>query len=221
MRDSGIDWLGQVPQHWDVPPLKMRYTVELGKMLDEKRITGEYLVPYLRNTDVHWDSINYENLPQMYIFEEETGRYTIRENDILVCEGGEVGRTAVVKEVPGVVGFQKALHRVRPENKTEVPRFLFYTLFWAVYTRVFEVEGSSTISHLTGDQLRRYRFPQPPQPEQKKIADYLDAETEKTDRLTRMIETAVDRLTEYRTALITAAITGKIDVRNVKVGKSK
>ena len=221
MVDSGIDWLGKVPEQWDIPALKMRYKVELGKMLDEKRISGNYLVHYLRNTDVQWDSINYENLPQMDIFEEEIRRYTILDSDVLVCEGGEVGRTAVVNTPPGVVGFQKVLHRLRPENEAEVPRFLFYTLFWAVHTRVFEVEGSSTISHLTGDQLRRYRFPQPPQSEQKKIADYLDAETEKIDRLTKMIETAVDRLTEYRTALITAATTGKIDVRNVSLGKSK
>lgn len=221
MRDSGIDWLGQVPKHWDVPSLKMRYAVELGKMLDEKRITGDYLVPYLRNTDVQWDSINYEDLPQMDISDGEYERYTIRENDVLVCEGGEVGRTAVVGRHSGVVGFQKALHRVRPESETDLPRFLFYTLFWAVHTGVFEAEVSSTISHLTGEQLRRYRFPQPPQSEQMKIVDYLDVETEKIDRLTKMIETAVDRLTEYRTALITDATTGKIDVRNVKLKRTK
>lgn len=217
MHDSGIDWLGQVPEHWATPALKMRYKVELGKMLDEKRITGEYLVPYLRNSDVQWDSINYEELPQMDISEEEYTRYTIRENDVLVCEGGEVGRSAVVTNLPGVVGFQKALHRLQPEKETEVPRFLFYTMFWAVNTGVFEVEGASTIAHLTGEQLRRYRFPQPPLSEQQAITGYLDAETNKLDQLTKMVESVINRLIEYRTALITAATTSKIDVRNIKL----
>lgn len=121
----------------------------------------------------------------------------------------------------GVIGFQKALHRLQPEKEVEVPRFLFYTMFWAVNTGVFEVEGASTIAHLTGEQLRNYRFPQPPQVEQKAITDYLDAETDKLDQLTKTVESAINRLTEYRTALITAAITGKIDVRNIKVGKAK
>jgi type I restriction enzyme, S subunit len=217
MRDSGVNWLGQVPQHWRVPALKMRYTVELGKMLDEKKITGECLVSYLRNSDVQWDFINYEDLPLMDICEEEYPRYTVRENDILVCEGGEVGRTAIVTNLPGVIGFQKALHRMRPEKETEVPRFLFYTLFWAANTRVFEVEGASTIAHLTGEQLRRYSFPQPPPLEQKAIADFLDAETDKIRQMISIVESAIDRLNEYRGALITAASTGKIDVRNIKL----
>jgi len=221
LTDSGVEWLGQVPEHWSIPALKMRYKAELGKMLDEKRITGNYLVPYLRNTDVQWDSINYEDLPQMDISEEEHDRYTISESDVLVCEGGEVGRTAVVTTPQEVVGFQKALHRLRPEKDTEVPRFLFYTLFWAANTGVFDVEGSSTISHLTGEQLRRYRFPQPPRLEQMAITDYLDGETEKIDRLIKRVEIAINQLTEYRTALITAATTGKIDVRNFTLGEVK
>jgi len=221
MRDSGVEWLGQVPEHWAIPALKMRYKVELGKMLDEKRITGDCLLQYLRNTDVQWDSINYEDLPQMDIAVEEYDRYTIRENDVLVCEGGEVGRAAVVTSPPTVIGFQKALHRLRPEKEDEVPRFLFYTLFWAANTGVFDVEGSSTISHLTGEQLRRYRFPQPPRLEQIAITAHLDGETEKIDRLINRVEIAINKLTEYRTALVTAATTGKIDVRKVRFGEAK
>ena len=64
-KDSGVEWLGEVPEHWGVCALNYRYEVELGKMLDEKRITGNHLGPYLRNTDVQWNRINVEDLPQM------------------------------------------------------------------------------------------------------------------------------------------------------------
>lgn len=215
LRDSGIAWLGAVPAHWEIPALKMRYTVELGKMLDEKRITGDHLVPYLRNVDVQWDRINFDELPLMDITEDEFPRYTIRENDVLVCEGGEVGRAAVVGAQEGVVGFQKALHRLRSETAQEVPDFIFYTLLWAANTGVFDVEGTSTIAHLTADQLRRYRFPQPPLAEQKAIVAYLDEATGRVLQMMEKAESAIARLTEYRTALITAATTGKIDVRHV------
>ena len=217
LRDSHIPWLGKVPQHWDVPSLKMRYTVELGKMLDEKRIVGDQLIAYLRNTDVQWDRINFDELPEMDISEEEYQRYTIRENDVLVCEGGEVGRAAIVGKCDEVIGYQKALHRLRAEKGNEIPRFIYYTLLWAVSTGVFSVEGASTIAHLTADQLRRYCFPQPPDTEQRDIVVFLDQAVGRLEKMLEKTNMAIARLTEYRTALITAATTGQIDVRNVAI----
>ena len=97
-KDSGVEWLGEVPGHWATPPLYLRYSVELGKMLDSSRITGDHLVPYLRNVDVQWGRINFDDLPEMDIEESEYGRYTVAPGDLLVCEGGEVGRAAIVPE---------------------------------------------------------------------------------------------------------------------------
>ena len=95
---------------------------------------------------------------------------------------------------------------------------MFYMLTWASSQGIFFAEGNpNTIPHLTGEKLRRYRFPQPPLPEQAAIAAYLDEETAKLDALVGKVEEAVERLQEYRTALITAAVTGKIDVRKTAV----
>jgi len=90
---------------------------------------------------------------------------------------------------------------------------MFYTLYWAANTGVFTAGGVPTIAHLTGEQLRKYRFPAPPYLEQTAIAAYLDRETAKIDNLGTKVEAAIERLQEYRTALITAAVTGQIDVR--------
>lgn len=213
LKPSGIDWLGDVPEHWAMPPLYARYSVELGKMLNESRITGDHLVPYLRNVDVQWGYINYSELPEMDIPEYEYVRYTIKRGDLLVCEGGEVGRAAIVEQIDSVIGYQKALHRLRALSSHEAPRFMFYVLYWAANTGIFSAGGISTIAHLTCDQLRKYRFPKPPIREQRAIADYLDRETMRLDALIEKVQVAIDRLQEYRTALITAAVTGKIDVR--------
>src|SRR6266403_1388600 len=111
-------------------------------------------------------------------------RYTIREGDLLVCEGGEVGRAAIVPTQGTGLGFQKALHRVRPGRNTEVSRFLYYTLLWASGSGIFIADGNpNTISHLTAEKLRRYRFPCPPLAEQCRIAEFLDLETEKLDNM--------------------------------------
>lgn len=213
-KDSGVEWLGEIPANWETPPLYSRYSIELGKMLNESRITGRHLLPYLRNVDVQWDSINFIDLPEMDIPEQEYSRYTVQEGDLLVCEGGEVGRSAIVGELQANIGFQKALHRMRALNSLmEFPRYMYYVMYWASKTGVFNSGGISTIAHLTGEQLRKYRFPKPSFQEQTAIATYLDRETAKIDRLVAKVETAITRLQEYRSALITAAVTGKIDVR--------
>src|SRR5438094_108716 len=58
MKNSGVKWLGETPSHWQIAPVYARYAVQLGKMLDEKRISGENLASYLRNIDVQWDRID-------------------------------------------------------------------------------------------------------------------------------------------------------------------
>ena len=214
MKDSGVEWLGGIPAHWATPPLYARYSVELGKMLSEAKVTGEHLIPYLRNVDVQWNAINYQDLPEMDIPSAEYPRYTIRTGDLLVCEGGEVGRAAIVGQFDGVIGYQKALHKLRALRDDEDQRFMCFILEWVAQTGVFNSGGMSTIAHLTGEQLRKYRFPKPPKNEQQVIAQYLQLETDKIGHLQREVETAITRLTEYRQALITSAVTGKIDVRN-------
>ena len=213
MKDSGIEWLGEVPEHWATPAMYMRYSSELGKMLDSSRITGEHLIPYMRNVDVQWGAINFDDLPYMDIHEDEYERYTVKTGDLLVCEGGEVGRTAIVPTVSGIFGYQKALHRLRALDASEEPAFMYFTLLWAANTGIFDQSGSSTITHLTGDQLRKYRFPKPPVAEQREIAAYLKSETVKFDTLIAEANRAIALLQERRSALISAAVTGKIDVR--------
>lgn len=213
-KDSGVAWLGEVPAHWALPPLYLRYSAELGKMLDASRITGTHSVPYLRNVDVQWDSINLDDLPCMDIAADEYDRYTVRDGDLLVCEGGEVGRAAVAFVGDAIVGFQKALHRLRAISHDEHPRYMFYTFAWAANAGAFAGEGQSTIAHLTGEQLRKYRFPKPPHDEQVEIASFLDAEMARLKELAEVAAHAVDLLKERRAALIAAAVTGQVDVRN-------
>lgn len=216
MKPSGVEWLGDVPAHWATPPLYLRYQILLGKMLDEKRIRGEHLVPYVRNVDVQWNRVNTDNLPEMDIAPDEWGRFTLRPGDLLVCEGGEVGRTAVWHGAIERCGFQKALHRLRPLSDAEHPRYFFYCMRFAAATGIFTATGNpNTIPHLTGEKLRLYRFPTPPFQEQLEIAQFLDDHSDRIDRLSMEAEHAIALLQERRSALISAVVTGKIDVRNL------
>ena len=215
MKDSGVEWLGAVPEHWAVCKLSFRYSVELGKMLDEKRITKTSLVRYLRNQDVQWDSINNEGLPEMDIHANELARYTVQTGDLLVCEGGDVGRAAIWRAEGDVVGYQKALHRLRPRNQdADTVEFFFFSLMTAKARGVFEESDSkATIAHLPAEKFRQYRFAFPPCNEQVAIAQHIRAHTKRLDTLIDKTELSIGLLKERRSALITAAVTGQIDLR--------
>lgn len=213
MKDSGIEWLGKIPAHWEVAPLYARYEVALGKMLDTKRISGEYLAPYLRNVDVQWDSVNVDGLPEMDFALADRSRYALHVGDLLVCEGGEVGRTAMWAGELQECYYQKAVHRLRRIRNTDVSRFFYYVMYASAKSGRFVAGGNpNTIDHLTAIQLKQYRFAFPPNEEQRAIAVFLDSETGKINALIAKVREGIEKLTEYRTALVSAAVTGKIDV---------
>ncbi|MCG6657786.1 hypothetical protein HOP52_08465 [Halomonas campisalis] len=207
-KDSGIDWLGEVPAHWRVCKLGFQYKVDLGKMLDAKRITGDALVPYLRNQDVQWGRINTDSLPVMDISEGELERYTVRHGDILVCEGGDVGRAALWAGSDRKVGFQKALHRLRPWTRgSQKSEYLLAVLFAAKISGYYDQdESKATIAHLPAEKFRQLRFPFPPAQEQQIIAAFLDHETARIDALVEEQKRLIELLNEKRQAVISHAV---------------
>ena len=216
---SRVEWLGQVPEHWDVAALRHRYSQCLGKMLDAQRITGSHSVPYLRNVDVQWDRVNVEDLPVMDIAPEEYERYTLKRGDLLVCEGGEMGRSAIWSGELARCGFQKALHRLRPRCAgRDVPRFMHYALHAAVQGNAFDDGHLSTIAHLTGEKLRTHRFPFPPVEEQESLVTFLDTVMKRVNRAISGVDRQIELLREYRTRLISDVVTGKLDVREAAAG---
>lgn len=215
LADPRVGWLGEVPAHWEVSALRHRYTQTLGKMLDTKRITGLHLVSYIRNTDVQWDRINTADLPLMDIAPDEYPRYTLRRGDLLVCEGGEVGRSAIWVEEQGRVGFQKALHRLRPRDAArDIPRFMLYALRAAAASGAFDDGHVSTIAHLTGDKLRAHRFAFPPVHEQAAIVEFLDELVARVNHAIDLTAKEIARLREYETRLAADVVRGHVDVRD-------
>jgi type I restriction enzyme S subunit len=218
MKPSGIEWLGDVPEHWEVAPVSSRYSVQLGKMLDSDKITGEHLRPYLRVFDVQWGEINTDELPLMDFDEDARTKFRLLPGDLLVNEGGSYpGRSAIWSGKIDECYYQKALHRLRQIGKErDTTRFLYYVMSWAANQGVFVAGGNeTTIEHLPAEKLRRYRFTFPPMKEQLAIADFLDSELTKLDALTAETQKAINLLQERRTALISAAVTGQIDVRKL------
>ncbi|MEI6972329.1 MAG: restriction endonuclease subunit S, partial [bacterium] len=146
----------------------------LGKMLDEKKNTGDYQ-PYLANIDVRWGSFDLENLRLMRFQPKEMNRYGLKYGDIVMCEGGEPGRCAIWKDpVPGMM-IQKALHRIRPHAELDY-RFLFYSFLHIGQTGGFaHLFTGSTIKHFPRQQLVKLEISFPNLAAQQAIASILSA----------------------------------------------
>lgn len=214
-RHSKIQWIGSAPGHWSIEPLRARYRQHLGKMLNHKVVEGDFLRPYLRNVDVQWDGINTKNLPTINIRPDELDRYTAKAGDVLVCEGGEVGRAAVWWSSEPIV-FQKALHRLRVlDSQRDDPRYLVAALRTARARGAFDSGRVSTISHLTGDQIRRHRFAWPPFSEQVAIADSVAVRKSAFDKAAARDQREISLLQEFRTRLVADVVTGQVDVRGI------
>lgn len=149
--------------------------IQLGKMLSPKARTGASSFPYLRNVNVQWGRLDFTELVEMDFDEDDRARFALKKGDLLVCEGGEPGRCAVVEcDLPGVF-FQKALMRVRPCDDQLDTRFLQRFMAQSAGRGTFAKDGNqATIAHFPAIKLNALEIPVPPLPEQRRIADILD-----------------------------------------------
>lgn len=163
---------------WERVRIRDFCEARLGKMLDRKRETGTRSRPYLRNVSVRWGHFDLSNLQEMDFDDTERQELRLRPGDVLVCEGGEVGRAAVWQGELEECYFQKALHRLRPDPARCLPEFLQRMLELLARTGgLNEYTSHSTIAHLTGVKLGSIAIPLPNLLEQRRIVDILDRAT--------------------------------------------
>jgi len=171
-------------------------------------------VPYLKAQHVQWDGVGLSDLPNMWASPYEVESLHVTTGDLLVCEGGEVGRASIVAgNPPEETIIQNALHLVRGRDTGE-PRFLAYLLRHAATQDWFEVLcNRSTIAHFTVEKFREMWASLPGAPLQRAIADYLDRETARLDAMVAAKQQVLGLLAEKRRALITRAVTRGLDPR--------
>lgn len=146
----------------------------LGKMLDKKQITGAHLKKYLGNSNVRWFEFDLSDLKEMDFNERDREKFQLRKGDLIICEGGEIGRCAIWQEEVEDCFYQKALHRVRLNSKIVLPEYIQYVLWFYSKRGGFKDYGTSaTISHLTGAKLKKMKVPIPPMEEQLKFENFL------------------------------------------------
>ena len=219
-KDSSVEWLGEIPAHWAVKPVRREYDIQLGKML-QPSTNGPHdsEVPYFKAQHVQWEDVRNTGIPFMWANSHDEVQYGVLDGDLLVCEGGEVGRAGIVRNPPHRAIIQNALHRVRSVGKSKV-RLLMYQLRHIASQGWFDILcNRATIAHFTSEKFGDLPIPVPPILEQRAIATFLDHETARIDALVAKKERLIELLQEKRSALISHAVTRGL-VPNVPVKDS-
>jgi type I restriction enzyme S subunit len=167
--------LGPLPEEWRVVRLGEVFDIVQGKSLSAKQNRGLRPRPFLRTSNVYWGYVDLSKLDIMDFTEEEEEKFALQPDDLLVCEGGEVGRTAIWEGQMQGVYYQNHLHRLRAINSDVFPRFVMYWLQTA-FTLLNLYSGTSnktTIPNLSQGRLAAFSIPLPPLPEQRAIAHVL------------------------------------------------
>lgn len=198
-----VDMFGDVIQNtklWPQYIFSDITTSRLGKMVDAKQQTGMCQYPYLANFNVQWFRFELDNLNEMDFNEADRIEFELRDGDLLVCEGGEIGRCAVWHNEIQPCYFQKALHRVRCKKEIVLPDYLAWWFKYNCDNKGFAaIEGAkATISHLPGAKLKALLVSVPPIEQQKQFATFV----EQTGKSKTTISRSLEKLETLKKALM-------------------
>lgn len=217
MKDSGVEWLADVPEHWE----KVLIKYLLNSMIDTEHKTapffedGQYFVvrtSNIRNGKLLFNNAKYTDHAG-YI--EWTRRGKPQAGDILFTREAPAGEACIVPEgIDLCVGQRTVLMQVNPNLLNS--KYALWSLYGGLAAEFIKIlSQGATVAHFNMSDIGNIPILLPLIDEQQKIVDYLDQETAKIDRMINTVQSAIAKLQEYRTALITAAVTGKIDVRTL------
>lgn len=214
LSESPMPWIGAIPRGWSIGRIKHLGQVTLGKMLQSQGKQGYVEAPYMRAANIQPDGVvSDSDFKTMWFSPSELRSLDLCQGDVVVVEGGVggYGRAAFLSKSLHGWGYQNSVNRIRPFGDG---RFIAYYL-QAVRAKGLIKAYCNIVSmpHLTAEKLESMPVPIPPDDEQCRIANYLDDQTSRIDELISESEDLITLSEERRAALITAAVTGQIDVR--------
>ena len=213
MKDSGVEWIGEIPTHWKEVKLKYFSSVTLGKMLTNADKGGFHYRRYLRSKNIQIEKVDVSDVKKMWFSDRELEKYRLKRGDLLFNEGGDVGRACIWNNELDECYIQNSVNRVQFSGCNE--QFVLYQSTVHHYVGFYDSRVDRvSIPHLTKEKLESIPFVLPTLNEQTEIVKHLDEKTQIIDSTIGKESQRLELLKEYRQALISEVVTGKIDVRD-------
>ncbi len=210
MKDSGVEWIGEIPKGWEVSAVKRHYSITLGKMLESVPQSNDAtLENYMCASNVKWGGIDTTTNRQMWFSPIEKEEYLLKEGDLLVMEGGSAGTSAIYRGEYAPCYMQNSVNRCCSKDGS-LTHFLYYWMFLVYHSgHVESACNRATIMHLTKEKLGRLPFVYAPKEEQASIVSYLDRKCSLIDGIILEKEDLIRELENYKRSLIFEVVTGK------------
>lgn len=210
MKDSGIEWIGEIPSHWEIAKVKHLYEVSLGKMLQNNpKNEDDIYVPYLRSANIYWNGLDLTDVRKMWVSQTDKVKYELTKGDLIVSEGGDIGVACFWDGSIDECYIQNALHRVRGYDVNNLT-YLYYWLFAIKHNGYLDlVCNKISIAHFTKEKFMNTPILKIPLLEQQQIANYLDKKCSKIDQTIEQKQALIKQLEEYKQSLIYECVTGK------------
>ncbi len=219
MKDSGVEWIGVIPKQWSVVPFKRRARFIEGPGIMAADFLDEG-IPLIRISGLSGEFASLEgaNYLDPTLVSEKWSHFKAKKGDLLISGSASTGLCCEVDDATAGAIPYTGIIIIRAISDLSTKRFLrWYFQSDQFLVQVSLLKAGSTIQHFGPSHLSRMTIALPRSlDEQEAIANYLDSETSKISRLMTRVDSAIARLTEYRQALITSAVTGKIDVRGFR-----
>lgn len=218
MKDSGVEWLGEVPEHWNVGVLRWYATIQ-GGIAKGKDYEGRETVvmPYLRVANVQSGYVDLTEVKEIAVLDSEVERYRLRAGDVLMNEGGDndkLGRGTVWQAQIEPCLHQNHVFAIRPVNLLKAEWLAAFTQSEQARAYFYlNSKQSTNLASISASNVMSLALPIPSLNEQQEILAYLEEDRLQHEQLTNVALSTVELLQERRSALISAAVTGKIDVR--------
>lgn len=212
-KDSGVEWIGEIPEHWEIQRLKYNALIILGKMLMSNPPKGEEfkytLEKYLKSKNIGWLQVfnGSKDVDEMWFNDLEKKLYKLEVGDIVMNEGGDIGKVSLWPNSDFDCYIQNSVHRITSPKNVDI-KYLAYFLyatskrgyFWSIVSQI-------SIAHLTKEKLSNTPTVIPSLPEQESIASYLDSKVGEIDNMIEKTEKKIKLYEELKKSIITRAVT--------------
>ena len=223
MKDSGIEWIEEIPEHWEVSKFKRHIYIQEGPGILAQDFR-EFGIPLIRISGVKTSYVSLDgcNYLEQEMVEKRWKHFKLEIGDLLISCSASVDMISEVdEEAHGCIPYT-GLIRMKPKDDNLIKQYLSYYIRSKAYMiQVDQLKAGSTIQHYGPTHIKEFHLLIPSYPEQKLVAEYLDQKTTEINEAVEETEKQIKSLKQYRQSLIYEAVTGKIDVREYEPERSE